>query len=98
MPMSLVDPVQRVLHAREVGLRGIGEELVGAYSGALESTTKRRLIDAEIRVCDGHVDEAGPLLPGIFPDSVDGIVIVIGEQKPASGSKRVRLPHKLQCR
>ena len=92
--MGQVDPLQRMLDAREVGLRGIGEE-AGAV-GLVEVIGE--LVHAQLGRLDRHVRRRGAPRAGELPEAVDRVVVVGGGEEPCrtdtprrrAGSRRWR--------
>ena len=103
VPAQLVrlgDPLERVLHAAEVGLRRKREELCRR---ALPSAAPRRAgpcgpapVEAQVLLADRHVGDRGAPLAGELADAVDGVVVVVGEQEATAGRERVRLADELE--
>ena len=89
------DPLQRVLDAGEVGLRGESEEVV-APGGRLRGRGRARLVHPQVRRHHRQVDGAGAVCAIELADAVHGVVVVEGEQELVSGRERVGLADQLQ--
>jgi len=94
--LRLPDQFERVLRAREVGLRGKREEIRCAPVDPLQLRVQPVHVDAQLRRDDGDVGEGGALVPRELPDAVHRVVVVEGEQVAAALRERVGLAHQLE--
>ena len=85
-----------MLHAGEVRLRRVGEEVVSARARQRQLAVERRLVDPQLRRLHRHVGRFGAAGAIELPDAVHRVVIVEGEQKAVAGLERIRLADQLE--
>ena len=90
-----VDPFGGMLHTREVGLRGIGEQVVATGPRRLEKRIQGGVRDPHPAV---EWDVGGRRAPHsiVFADPVDRVVVVEGEQQLIATLERIGLTHQFQ--
>jgi hypothetical protein len=94
--VRLLDPVERVLDAGEVRLRGIGEQVV-VIAGRLGQVARQQVaIDAQVRRDARHVGRLGPANARELADPVDRVVVVEGQQESVAGMEWVGLADESQ--
>ena len=94
--MRLLDELQRMLHAGEVGLGRKGEQIVRAAIGGLQQAVDLGLIDAQLRRGQRRVGDRGTTRHGKLANAIHRIVVVYRQQQVAAGQKRVRLSDVLE--
>jgi hypothetical protein len=75
-----VDPVERVLHASEVRLRGIGEQLL-AERARVEHAIQAGDVQAEVRVAERCIVDRGTGAACEFAHAVDRVVVIRGQEE-----------------
>ena len=86
--MGLVDEVEGMLHAGEVGLGREGQQVAGAGSRGLQDPAHRRSVESQFRRRHRNIDDLGALAPGKLPDAVNRVVVVRGQRERAAGRER----------
>ena len=94
--MGLLDPLQRVMRAGEVRLRGEGEEVVVIAGRVGQVARQQALVHAQIGRDARHVGRLRAPGAGELADAVDRIVVVEGEQEAIAGAERVGLADEPQ--
>jgi hypothetical protein len=77
--MRLLDPLERVLDAGKVRLRGVGEEVVVLAVDLAQVARQQLLVDAQVGRLAGDVRRFGAAGARELADAVDGVVVVEGE-------------------
>jgi hypothetical protein len=74
------DPIEGMLHRREIGLRGVGEQVVPTRAGRLPSLLQLRFGHTHVWQRDRDVGHL--CAPGVreFADAVDRIVVIESQQ------------------
>ena len=62
--VRLLDPLERVLHAAEVGLRRVGEQVVRAGHDGVAAPAAGALVQPQLRPAHGHVRDRRALARG----------------------------------
>ncbi len=88
------NPLERVLDAREVRLRRVGEQVAVPTVGVPQQRLEHVLVDAQRGRRPGHVRGRRARSARELANPVHRVVVVGREQKAAAGAERVRLPHQ----
>jgi hypothetical protein len=94
--VRLLDPLERVLDAGEVRLRGIGEQVVVIARRLSQVPGEQALVDAEIGRDAGHVGGHGTAGARELADAVDRVMVVEGRQEAVAGPEPIRLADQAQ--
>ena len=94
--VGLLDPLQRVLHAGEVRLRGVGEQVVVIAEGVGQVARQQALVHAQIGRDARDVGRLGAAGAGELADAVDRVVVVEREQEAIPGVEGVGLADEPQ--
>jgi hypothetical protein len=94
--MGLLDPIQWMLHARDVRLSRVGEQVRVFRTSLIKRTEEKPLVHPQIGWHDGHIREARSFAMSKLTDAVDGVVVIEGEEILPTGSKGIRLPYELK--
>lgn len=94
--VGALDPGEGVLDGGEVGLGGVGKEVVAAAFGLGEIFIDAGLVSAHAGRQDGQVGDGGAAGKGEFADAVDGVVIVEGEEVTAALAEGVGFAHQFE--
>ena len=94
--MGALDPFQGVLDTGEIGLGGVGEQVVLPRDRRVQTRFERFSIDPQIREADRNIGHFGTPGVGIFADAVDRVVVVEGQQVAVARGKGIGLPDQFE--
>src|SRR6266700_1869981 len=94
--MGFLDPIQWMLHARDVRLGGVGKQVRVFRTSLIERTEEKLLVHPQIGWLDGHIREARSFAMSKLTDAVDGVVVIEGEEVLPTRNKGIRLPYELK--
>jgi hypothetical protein len=94
--MRVFDEVERVLDAREIGLRGEREEVPTAGLYALEQHVQTVAVDSEVGHRQRGVVDLGAFRRRELADAVDGVVVIDGEEVAAARREGITLADVLE--
>ena len=94
--LGLPDQRQRMLHAREIGLRRKSQQVVAPRLGLRQLRGHGRGVDAQVGSCQWRVVDAGALGARELAHAVDRVVVVGRHQQPRAVLEREGLGHQLQ--
>src|SRR5579883_814203 len=90
------NPVERVLHAGDIGLGRVGKQIGLAGVSLRQQAVQLGLMNAQIRWRKRHISDGGASSPGKFANAIHRVMIIKGEQISSVWGKGVRLPDKLE--
>ena len=85
-----------MLHAGEVGLRRIGEEVVAAGPAHVEMLDQPVRVETHVGHLHGQICDGGAAAARKLANAVDGVVIVVGQEVMAARCEGIGLAHQLQ--
>ena len=94
--MRALDPLQRMLDAGEVGLRGIREQVVVVPARGGEVAREDALVDPQVGGDARHVGDLRAAGTNELADAVDRVVVVDRQQEAVAGVERVGLADQAQ--
>jgi len=89
--VCVLDPGERLLHAGEVRLGRVGEQVVVLAADLGQVARQQRLVHAQIGRLARDVGRLGAAGARELTDAVDGVVVVEGEQEAVARMERVGL-------
>jgi len=89
--VRLLDPLEWMLHTREVRLRRIREQVVVVADRVGEISREHALVDTQIGRDAGYVRGVGAARARELTDAVDRVVIVEREQEAVTRAERICL-------
>jgi hypothetical protein len=86
-----------MLHAAEVGLCGISQQVVRRRVRLGQVRGEKRRIDAQVAAAHRDVVHGRAPAAGILADAVDGVVVVEGEGVASARLEWIGFAHQFQC-
>ena len=96
--VRLLDPFEGMLDAREVRLRGIGEEPVADLRALVQVPLEHAVEHAQVGRHDGDVFRDGAADPVVLAQPVHRVVVVEAEEEDVPGAEGISLADELAAR
>ncbi len=90
------DPFHRVLHAAEVRLRWVREQVRRVGLAVAKRLGHGSAVDAQLGRQHGQIADAGSVVAGELADAVHRVVVVVRQQEAPAGLERIGLADQLQ--